>query len=99
MRPVTKLVSLWNTLLRGSRLDRDLDDELRAYIDARAAEKIRGGMAPDAARRAAVIEAGGVEQGKEAVGGARIGRGLDRTGQEGRYARPSPWRPPALRRR
>ena len=48
MRPVTKLVSLWNTLMRGSRLDRDLDDELRAYIDARAAEKIRGGMAPDA---------------------------------------------------
>ena len=96
MRPVTKLVSLWNTLVRGSRLDRDLDDELRAYIDARAAEKIRGGMAPDAARRAAVIEAGGVEQVKEAVRGARIGSGIDATVQDVRYAWRSLCRAPAF---
>src|SRR6185369_8348603 len=49
------------------RQDRDLDDELRAYVDLLTAEKIKAGMQPDAARRAALLETGGVEQVKEEV--------------------------------
>jgi predicted permease len=96
MRLLTRLTSLWNTLMRGSRLDRDLDEELKAYIDARTAEHVRRGLSAEAARRAAVIEAGGVEQVKEAVRGARIGSGVDASLQDVRYAWHSLCRAPAF---
>ncbi|MBI2835923.1 MAG: hypothetical protein HYX76_16010 [Acidobacteria bacterium] len=49
-------------LRRSARADRDLDDELRAYVDARAAAYERRGLAPAEAKRAALIEIEGVEQ-------------------------------------
>jgi len=33
MRWLSSLRSLWHTLVQSSRLDRDLDDELRAYVE------------------------------------------------------------------
>jgi predicted permease len=48
-------------LLRGRRAEQELDDELRAYLDASSAEKIRAGMSPEAARRAARAEMGSLE--------------------------------------
>ena len=45
----------------------DLDDELRGYLDGLIAKKVRGGMNPEAARREALIEFGGVENVKDAV--------------------------------
>ena len=54
-------------LFSGSRVERDLDEELRSYIDAAAAEKVRGGMDPAAALRAARLELGGPDQVKEEV--------------------------------
>jgi len=44
------------------RQDRELNDELDAYVELVTSEKIRQGMAPEAARRAALLETGGVEQ-------------------------------------
>ena len=47
--------------------DHRMNDELDAYIALLTEEKIAQGMAPEAARRAALLEAGGVEQVKESI--------------------------------
>jgi predicted permease len=48
-----------------SRCESELDDELRAHLEALAEENIRRGMTPEEARHAARREFGGVEQTKE----------------------------------
>jgi predicted permease len=78
----TKLVSLCRTLFRKDRLDRELDDELRAYVDLLTERKIRAGLDPGAARRAALVETGGVEQVKEQVRDARTGAWFDQVLQD-----------------
>jgi predicted permease len=76
MRIISHARAAFDNLFRRDRVERDLDDELRAYIDLLTAEKIRAGLAPAAARRAALVEAGGIGQVKEEVrdilAGARV---------------------------
>lgn len=50
---------------RKSSADRELDEELRAHLDALAEENARRGMAPEEARCAARREFGGIQQTKE----------------------------------
>ncbi|MFI5232451.1 MAG: ADOP family duplicated permease [Gemmatimonadales bacterium] len=68
------------------REDRELDDELRAYVDLLTAEKISAGLSPAAARRAALLETGGVEQVKEEVRDVRPGILVEAIAQDARYA-------------
>ncbi|HEV8409886.1 MAG TPA: permease prefix domain 1-containing protein, partial [Gemmatimonadaceae bacterium] len=68
------------------REDRELDDELRAYVEILTAEKVKAGMLPHAARRAALLETGGVEQVKEEVRDVRRGLLLETIVQDTRYA-------------
>ena len=63
----SRLLSFWRTLTGGARLDAELDDELRAYVDLLTDEKVRAGLSPAAARREALLEVGGVEHVKERV--------------------------------
>jgi putative ABC transport system permease protein len=58
-------MSLWRQVTRGLRVladrraaDRDVDDEVRHYLDQAAAELVAGGLSPDAARRAARVGLG-----------------------------------------
>ncbi len=81
-------------LRRSARADRDLDDELRGYVDARAAAYERRGLAPAEARRAALIEVEGVEQVKERVRDVRIGSALEATARDARYGARVLWRSP-----
>ena len=81
-------------LRRRAQADRDLDDELRAYVDARAAAYERRGLAPAEARRAALIEIEGVEQVKEKVRDVRIGSALAAAGRDARYGARVLWRSP-----
>jgi len=74
---LTRFFSFWRNLFRKSRLDADLDREVRAYVDMLAEEKMQAGMSPEEARRAAFIELGGVEQVKEQVRDVRVGIFLD----------------------
>jgi predicted permease len=67
------------------RNDLDLDDEVHSYVHLLAEEKMRGGMNPDEACRAARIELGGVEQVKEQVREVRAGAWLDSLLQDLRY--------------
>ncbi len=68
------------------REDEDLNDELRAYVELLTADKIKAGMSPEAARRAALMETGGVEQVKEEVRDVRPGVLLEVIFQDTRYA-------------
>ena len=52
-------------LFRRDRLERELDAELRAYLELEVEENIRRGMAPKEARRTALARLGGVETVKE----------------------------------
>ena len=52
-------------LFRRDRLERELDAELRAYLELDVEENIRRGMAPREARRTALARLGGVEMVKE----------------------------------
>jgi predicted permease len=57
----SRLSSLWLNIFRKEERNRDLNAELSAYVDLLAADKIRSGLAPEQARREALIEAGGIE--------------------------------------
>ncbi len=69
--------SVMRNLFRRERIERDLDEEIRSYFDALVEEKVAAGMPRDEARRAAAIEAGGVEQVKERVREVRAGALLE----------------------
>ena len=56
--------NLWGgirRLFRKPRAERELDEELRDFLEESAAEKMRGGMTREEAWRAARMEMGGVE--------------------------------------
>ncbi|HEY7058659.1 MAG TPA: ABC transporter permease, partial [Vicinamibacterales bacterium] len=86
MPVLPRLASLWRTLFGKAALERDLDDELRAAVDTLAARHVASGMDPLAARRAALVALGGVEQVKEQVRAGRIGSGLETLAMDVRYA-------------
>lgn len=54
-------------MFRRRRLDRELDEELRAHLEMAAAEHRRRGMSEDDARHAALRDFGGVTQVRETV--------------------------------
>jgi putative ABC transport system permease protein len=81
-----RIRSLARNLFRGKVVDRDLDEELRGYVDMVADEKIAAGLAPEQARREARIALGGVTQVKDEVRRARAGALLEQLAQDVRYA-------------
>ena len=76
---------LIRNLFRRAEVERELDEELGAYIDLLVAEKLKAGMTLDAARRAARVEAGGVEQIKEEVRDVRKGALVETTVRDLKY--------------
>jgi predicted permease len=76
---------LKNTFHR-HRVERDLDDELRSYVEMAAEEKRGAGLSESEARRAALIELGGVEQVRESVRDVRAGALVDQLRQDLFYA-------------
>jgi hypothetical protein len=69
----TRLLSLWRNLLHKDRAEQELTEEMDAYLEMLIESKLREGLHPAAARRAAGIEMGGVEQVKEQVREVRMG--------------------------
>jgi predicted permease len=57
MRWIKRVIGGGNAL-RSQRAERELDEELRVYLEAAIAEKMRGGMSRDEATRAARLETG-----------------------------------------
>src|SRR5262245_45422893 len=82
----TRLVSVLSWIARRDRAERQLDDELRSFVEMATADKIRDGIPPGEARRLALLELGGVDQVKERVRAGRHGALLDDVGRDVRYA-------------
>jgi predicted permease len=80
------VLPLLRNLLRRKRVERDLDEELRATSELLVEEKLRAGMTPEQARRAARLELGSTESLKDGVRDVRAGAALDMLGQDVRYA-------------
>ena len=83
---LSRLSSLLRNLCGRDRMQRDLDDELRAMFDLLVEERIARGMQPWEARRAATIEMGGVEPLKEKVRDVKMGVYVDALLQDVKHA-------------
>jgi putative ABC transport system permease protein len=79
------LVSVVRNLLRRDRVEKDLDEEVRSYVDLLTDEKTVAGVPEQAAGRAALVEVGGLEQVKEQVREQRAGAVLEHFFQDVRY--------------
>src|SRR5205085_1003895 len=84
-KPRARFTSLLRNLFRKKQVERELEMEMGAYIELLTEEKIAAGLTPVAARRAALLEAGGVEQVKEEVRAIRAGALLEQFGQDVRF--------------
>ena len=81
-----RLASVLGWLFHRKGAEQGLDDELQAFIDISASEKMRDGLPEEQARRLAVLELGGLEQAKERIRTYRHGGLLDEVGRDVRYA-------------
>ena len=80
-----RLRSIVFWIARRDSAEQDLNDELQAFVDMAAADKVRAGATPVEARRLAVLELGGLEHVKERVRSGRHGGWLDVAGRDVSY--------------
>src|SRR5437899_11053633 len=71
MRLWRRIRSWMRAVLRRSRMESEMDAELRFHIETLAEDLVRSGVAPDEAHRRARIEFGGLERAKEECREAR----------------------------
>ena len=95
-RAWSRLRAMLRRVLDGGASDGELSEELRAFVEQDAESKIRSGMTPEEARRAALIELGGAEQVKEHVREARAGARWEGVFRDLRYAMRSLGRAPGF---
>ncbi|HEX9562788.1 MAG TPA: ABC transporter permease [Gemmatimonadaceae bacterium] len=79
-------MSFLRNLFSRKSVEHDLDEEVRAYVALLTDEKIRAGMSPEDARRAARIEVGGIEVIKDEVRDLRSGAVVEAALQDVRHA-------------
>jgi putative ABC transport system permease protein len=71
--------------LRRSRMEREMDEELRFHLEARVEDLVRSGIAREEASRRAQMEFGGVERAKEECRDARGVNFVEGLAQDLRY--------------
>jgi predicted permease len=81
----SRFLSLLRNLFRKDRVERELDEELRAYEALLSDEKRSAGLDEASARRAARVEIEGLEQLKERVRDVRTGVLLEQLGRDLAY--------------
>ena len=86
MRLWFRFRSALRNLFRKPQVEKQLDDELRAYVEMVTDEKMAAGMSAAEARRTAMAEFGGVEQVKQTVRDGRAGAAAECAWQDVRYA-------------
>lgn len=80
------VMRMWlRALFHRDSVDHELDEEIRYHIERKTEESIANGMAPHEARRAAVIEAGGIDQAKEKCRDTRGVKWIHDLGQDLRF--------------
>src|SRR4030095_11028227 len=85
MRLWFSLNSLWRNLFLKDQIEKDLGDEVHAYLELSIDNKVREGVPPAEARRAALMELGGVDQVKENVREVRMGQTMEKLWQDIRF--------------
>lgn len=85
MSLASRASSLLRNLFHRDGVERDLDLEVRGYVEMLEADKVTTGMRRDQAHRAAVLELGGVERVKEQVREVRAGHLVENLWQDLRY--------------
>jgi len=72
---LSRLLHFWRNLWRRKQLEKDLNEELEAYIDELVEHKASMGLSDESAREAALAELGGIERIKNLVRQQRTGFG------------------------
>ena len=80
-----RLASIVRWMFRRNQAERDLNDEMAAFVDMAAANQIRDGATLAEARRRATLQLEGLEQAKEHVRAGRHGASLDVFARDVRY--------------
>ncbi len=83
---LARLRGVWRTVAGGRRADDELDAEIAVFVETLAERRRQDGATPADARRAVLVEMGGVEPLKERVREVRMGRILDETLRDIAYA-------------
>ena len=91
-----RLASLLRNIGRKGAVERELAEEVSSYVELSTRAKQRDGLSESEARRAALVELGGVEQVKQQVREARAGFTIDTLLQDVRYAARSLRKHPAF---
>ncbi len=86
MRIFSSLAAFRRNLFGSRKVERELAEEVDSYLALSTEAKMRAGLDESAARRAAAIELGGVEQVKEQVREVRFGHFLETRWQDLRFA-------------
>jgi hypothetical protein len=86
MSLLRNITSGLRSLFRKEQVDRELDEELRAYQEMAAEEKMKQGMSPKDALRAVRLERGSLEIRKEVVRSARWESFVETCWQDLRFA-------------
>ncbi len=82
---LSRISSLLRNIAHKDRVEHELTEEVESYLELLVEEKVKAGLRPEEARRAALIEMGGVEQVKERVREVRMGQTLETMWQDLRY--------------
>src|SRR4026207_1432908 len=86
MTVLRRLASTPSWIPRRGRIEQQLDDEIRSFVEMSTADRIREGVSPTKARRLALAALGGVASMKERGRAGRHGALLDDLGRGVRYA-------------
>lgn len=79
---ISRLRTFWNNIFRRKQLDHDLAEELEAYVELVAAEKLQAGMDPEEAHAYARRQTGRIDQVVQNVRDVRMGGWLDKLLQD-----------------
>ena len=84
---MSRLRSLFRNLLQRELVERELDDDLRAYQQMLIQEKRESGLSEEDAVRETCLEIGPLQAVKEKVWEARMGSTLETIWRDTRYSR------------
>ena len=82
----TNLTGGLRALFRKRESEREMDDELRDWLETATAERIRSGMSPAEARRSARVEMGSMEFVKDEIRGAGWESAVEAFGRDIRFS-------------